>query len=400
MDKGDCILSINGGSSSIKFALYKTDEILTLLLDGEVQNIGAENAKLNFSNLATNQKGVVAIRAGDHDQAANHLIDCLEKQDAFARVTTVGHRIVHGMKHTEPELITADLLVELKKISAFDPEHLPEEIKLIEVFETRYPALKQIACFDTSFHTSMPQVAKLLTIPRRYFANGIQRYGFHGLSYAYLMEELERVVGTKASRGKVILAHLGSGASLAAVKDGKSIDTSMGFTPTAGLPMGTRTGDLDPGVAWYLMDQEHLTPQQFSHMINHESGLVGISETSSDMRELMKIRDSDKRAEEAIEFFCYQTKKWIGSFSAALGGLDILVFSGGIGEHSSEIRSRICDNLEFLGIELDAERNRNNEDVISAERTKVMVRVMKTNEEFMIAKMVTDLLNHSVKMAT
>ncbi|MEP6737828.1 MAG: acetate/propionate family kinase [Chryseolinea sp.] len=400
MDKGDCILSINGGSSSIKFALYKTDEILTLLLDGEVQNIGAENAKLNFSNLATNQKGVVAIRAGDHDQAANHLIDWLEKQDAFARVTTVGHRIVHGMKHTEPELITADLLVELKKISAFDPEHLPEEIKLIEVFETRYPALKQIACFDTSFHTSMPQVAKLLSIPRRYFANGIQRYGFHGLSYAYLMEELERVVGTKASRGKVILAHLGSGASLAAVKDGKSIDTSMGFTPTAGLPMGTRTGDLDPGVAWYLMDQEHLTPQQFSHMINHESGLVGISETSSDMRELMKIRDSDKRAEEAIEFFCYQTKKWIGSFSAALGGLDILVFSGGIGEHSSEIRSRICDNLEFLGIELDAEKNQNNEYVISAERAKVMVRVMKTNEEFKIAKMVTELLKHSVKMAT
>ncbi|MEO8474255.1 MAG: acetate/propionate family kinase [Chryseolinea sp.] len=400
MDKGDCILSINGGSSSIKFALYKTDEILTLLLDGEVQNIGAENVKLYFSNLATNQKDVVAIRAGDHDQAANHLIDWLEKQDAFARVTTVGHRIVHGMKHTEPELITADLLVELKKISAFDPEHLPEEIKLIEVFETRYPALKQIACFDTSFHTSMPQVAKLLTIPRRYFANGIQRYGFHGLSYAYLMEELERVVGTKASRGKVILAHLGSGASLAAVKGGKSIDTSMGFTPTAGLPMGTRTGDLDPGVAWYLMDQEHLTPQQFSHMINHESGLVGISETSSDMRELMKIRDSDKRAEEAIEFFCYQTKKWIGSFSAALGGLDILVFSGGIGEHSSEIRSRICDNLEFLGIELDAEKNQNNEYVISAERAKVMVRVMKTNEEFKIAKMVTELLKHSVKMAT
>ncbi len=391
------ILSINGGSSSIKFALFKVENSLKNLFSGEIENIGTKAAILNFIHAANQKKNNLKIEASDHEQAANHLIDWLEKQVDFSSISAIGHRIVHGMKHTQPELVTDDLLKELKKISAFDPDHLPEEIKLINVFKSRYPALKQIACFDTSFHTSMPVVAKLLSIPRRYFEMGIQRYGFHGLSYAYLMEVLSRLDGEEVAKGKVILAHLGSGASLAAVKDGKSIDTSMGFTPTSGLPMSTRTGDLDPGVAWYLMQEENLTPKKFSHLINYESGLLGLSETYSDMRELMKIKDKDNRAKEAIELFCYQTKKWIGSFSAALGGLDILVFSGGIGEHSSEVRSKICDNLAFLGIELDEIKNRNNEPVISTEAGKVTVRVIKTNEELMIAKMVSDVLNSSIK---
>ena len=391
------ILTINGGSSSIKFALFKEGNSLEQLLNGEIENIGTKEATLNFTSAKNQQKNSFDIEAADHDKAANHLIEWLEKQEHFDLVKAIGHRIVHGMKHTEPELITVDLLNELKKISAFDPEHLPEEIKLIEVFKRRYPELKQIACFDTSFHTSMPVVAKLLTIPRRYYEMGIQRYGFHGISYAYLMHELKRVAGEETAKGKIILAHLGSGASLAAVKDGKSIDTSMGFTPTSGLPMGTRTGDLDPGVAWYLMQHEKLTPKEFNHLINQESGLLGISEKSSDMRELMKIEDTDNRAKEAIELFCYQTKKWIGSYAAALGGLDILVFSGGIGEHSPEVRSKICDNLEFLGIELDEIKNMNNEPVISTEISKVKVHVIKTNEELMIAKMVCDVLNYSLK---
>ncbi len=387
------ILTINGGSSSIKFALYKTDNSLEQLFNGEIENIGTKKAKLNFNNVDDQQKNSIDFEAADHDQAANHLIDWLEKQEDFDLVKAIGHRIVHGMKHTEPELITYDLLKELKEISAFDPEHLPEEIKLIEVFSKRYPSLKQVACFDTSFHTSMPTVAKLLSIPRRFYEKGIQRYGFHGLSYAYLLEELKRVAGDETAKGKIILAHLGNGASLAAVKDGKSMDTSMGFTPTSGLPMGTRTGDLDPGVAWYLMQFEKLSPKKFSHLINHESGLLGISETNADMRELMKIEDSDNRAKEAIELFCYQTKKWIGSFAAALGGLDTLVFSGGIGEHSPEVRSKICDNLEFLGIELAEIKNRNKEGVISTEKSRVSVHVIKTNEELMIAKLVHDVLN-------
>ncbi len=388
MGKEECILTINGGSSSIKFSLYKIEEPLKQLFYGEIENIGTQNAKLNFTNSVNEEKNSISIKSTDHDETANNLIDWLEKQEGFDSIKSIGHRIVHGMKHTEPELITYQLLSELKKISAFDPEHLPEEIKLIEVFSKRYPSLKQVACFDTSFHTSMPTVAKLLSIPRRFYEKGIQRYGFHGLSYAYLLEELKRVAGDETAKDKIILAHLGNGASLAAVKDGKSMDTSMGFTPTSGLPMGTRTGDLDPGVAWYLMQFEKLSPKKFSHLINHESGLLGISETNADMRELMKIEDSDNRAKEAIELFCYQTKKWIGSFAAALGGLDTLVFSGGIGEHSPEVRSKICDNLEFLGIELDEIKNRNKEGVISTEKSRVSVHVIKTNEELMIAKLV------------
>ena len=392
MVKEECILSINGGSSSIKFSLYKIREPLEQLFNGEIENIGTKKAKLHFNNTVDQQKNNIDFEASNHEQAANNLIDWLEKQKHFDSVKAIGHRIVHGMKHTKPELISDDLLSELKKISAFDPEHLPEEIKLIEIFSKRYPSLKQVACFDTSFHTSMPTVAKLLSIPRRFYEKGIQRYGFHGLSFAYLLEELKRVAGDDTAKGKIILAHLGNGASLAAVKDGKSIDTSMGFTPTSGLPMGTRTGDLDPGVAWYLMQFEKLGPKQFSHLVNHESGLLGISETNADMRELMKIEDTDNRANEAIELFCYQTKKWIGSFAAALGGLDVLVFSGGIGEHSPEVRSKICDNLEFLGIELDEIKNMNNEGIISTETSRVPVHVIKTNEEFMIAKLVCDVL--------
>ena len=392
MNDSDCILSINGGSSSIKFSFYKLSESLEELFSGEIENIGSEKATLHFTTAKNKQKNSVDFDASSHDEAADHLIHWLEKQESFHSVRAIGHRIVHGMKHTKPELITEDLLAELKKIIPFDPEHLPEEIKLIEIFKKKYPALKQVACFDTSFHTTMPAMAKLLTIPRRYYAMGIQRYGFHGLSYAYLMEELEKVAGKTAAKGKVILAHLGSGASLAAVKDGKSMDTSMGFTPTSGLPMSTRTGDLDPGVAWYLMQHEKLTPKKFNQLVNHESGLLGISQTSSDMSQLIKIEDNDERAKEAIDLFCYQTKKWIGSFAAVLGGLDTLVFSGGIGEHSPEVRSKICDGLGFLGIELDEIKNLNNERVISKGRSKVIVRVIKTNEELMIAKLVCDVL--------
>ncbi|MEJ7738698.1 MAG: hypothetical protein WKF97_14820 [Chitinophagaceae bacterium] len=238
--------------------------------------------------------------------------------------------------------------MKLRKIIDFDPEHLPGEIKLIEAFQDHYPSSIQIACFDTAFHASMPSVAKLLSIPRKYNAMGIQRYGFHGLSYSFLMKELKRITWHEAAQGRIILAHLGNGASLAAVKEGTCIDTSMGFTPTSGLPMGTRTGDLDPGVALYLMQLYKMPAKQFGHLINHKSGLLGLSETSSDMRDLLKCEATDSRAAEAIELFCYQTKKWIGSFAAALGGLGTLIFSGGIGENAPEVRDRICSRFQYL----------------------------------------------------
>jgi acetate kinase len=392
-----CLLTINSGSSSIKFALYQNENSLMQLFYGEMESIGSKNTKLSFTNTITNQKKSVNIKAEDHEDAASFLIDWLEKQDGFVLVKAIGHRIVHGMKHTKPEIITPELLDELKKISAYDPEHLPGEIKLIEMFQKRYPSLPQIACFDTSFHSSMPPVARLLPIPRRYHEMGIQRFGFHGLSYAWLMEELKRIAGNETAEGKIILAHLGNGASIAAVKDGKSIDTSMGFTPTSGLPMGTRTGDLDPGVAWYLIKAEMLSPEQFSHLINHQSGLLGVSEISSDMRELMRCQGTDSRAAEAIELFCYQTKKWIGSFAAVLGGLDTLIFSGGIGENAPEVRDRICHGLQFLGIELDETGNLKNDKIISTNTSNVCVRVMKTNEELMIARSVCHVLNYSIK---
>jgi acetate kinase len=387
------ILTINGGSSSIKFALYKADKIPSRLLHGKIDRIGLKDATLTFNNDKENHKDTLKVAAPDHHFAINFLMDWLEKQDEFSSVRAVGHRVVHGMNHTVPELITPELIKELHRIAPCDPDHLPDEIELIETIRQRYPKLIQIACFDTAFHHTMPRVAKLLPIPRRFDAKGIQRYGFHGLSYAYLMEELTRVAGTKAAHGRVILAHLGSGASMAAVNKGKSIDTSMGFTPAGGLMMGTRPGDLDPGVAWYIMQSENMTPKQFNTLINHESGLLGVSETNSDMHDLLILEKDDVRAAEAITLFCYQAKKWIGAFATALGGLDTLVFTAGIGENSPDIRTRICEGLGFLGIELEEKRNNANALLISADKGKVAVRVIRTDEELMIAKIVSQMIN-------
>jgi acetate kinase len=390
------ILTINGGSSSIKFALYE-EESLKELLNGEIESVGSGNSKFTYTSSTNNQKKCFDLNAADYNAAINFLIDWLQKQEEFRAIESIGHRIVHGMEHTKPTIINEELLSELKQISAYDPEHLPNEIKLIEVFQEKFPALVQIACFDTSFHITMPNVAKQIAIPRKYSKKGIQRYGFHGLSYSYLMEELKSVGGNETAQGKIILAHIGNGASLAAVKDGHCIDTSMGFTPSSGLVMGTRSGDLDPGVAWYLIDVEKMSAKEFNHLINHESGLLGVSQTSSDMRDLLKHEKTDHRAAEAIELFCYQTKKWIGAYAATLGGLDTLIFSAGIGENAPEVRRRICNGLQFLGIELDEALNQNNEAIISNNSSKVSVRVIKTNEELMIARSVCEALNNSIE---
>jgi len=387
------ILTINGGSSSIKFALYQVGEPLKRGLYGKIDRIGLTGTNLTFSDSTGNQKDSLILESSGTKAAANFLIDWLEKQDGFPSVKAVGHRVVHGMNRTGPEPITNELLEELHLITSYDPDHLPNEIEFIEAFRRRHPKLSQVACFDTAFHSTMPRVAKLLPIPRRFDTIGIRRYGFHGLSYAYIIEELARVAGTQAAQGRVILAHLGNGASLAAVREGKSIDTSMGFTPAAGLTMGTRPGDLDPGVAWYMMRSENLSPKQFNHLINHESGLLGVSETSSDMHDLLAQETKDIRAAEAVALFCYQVKKWLGAYAAALGGLDTFVFAGGIGENSSVIRSRICEGLGFLGIELEEKQNAANEGVISSAASRVAVRVIRTDEEQMIAKTVSRILN-------
>jgi len=382
------ILTINGGSSSIRFALYEVEDPLKLGLHGKVDRIGLSGTNLTFHEPTGDQPVNRKLDGSDHKSAVKFLLDWLEKQDDFKSVRAVGHRVVHGMHHTEPELVTPELLAELHRISPYDPDHLPGEIELIEAFRQRHSQLPQVACFDTAFHHTMPRVAKLLPIPRRFDAMGIQRYGFHGLSYAYLVEELARLGDASATNGRVILAHLGNGASLAAVRDGKSIDTSMGFTPTAGLVMSTRSGDLDPGVAPYLARTEQIDTSQFYEMVNHKSGLLGVSETSSDMRDLLAQEPHDVRAAEAVALFCYQAKKWIGSFAAALGGLDTLVFAGGIGENAPPVRQRICEDLGFLGIEVDDSRNAETAGVISTDASRVTVRVIRTDEELMIARSV------------
>ena len=359
------VLTINGGSSSIKFALYESAQPLKRGLCGMVDRIGLPGTNLTFNLQDGKPQANQSLSATDHKSAANFLLDWLQGQNGFESVRAVGHRVVHGMQHTEPEVVTQPLLDELHRISPNDPDHLPSEIELIEIFRQRHPKLPQVACFDTAFHQTMPRVAKLLPIPRRFDAKGIQRYGFHGLSYAFLMEELARLGDPAASKGRVILAHLGNGASMAAVLDGESIDTSMCFTPTAGLVMSTRSGDLDPGLAPYLARTEQMTTKQFYEMVNHKSGLLGVSETSSDMRDLLEHEKQDVRASEAVALFCYQAKKWIGAYFAALGGLDSFVFAGGIGENAPLVRARICEGLGHLGMELDEARNMKNAGVIS-----------------------------------
>jgi acetate kinase len=269
---------------------------------------------------------------------------------------------------------------------------LPAELELMEALAKQYRTVPQIACFDTAFHEHLNAAAKMLPIPRRYFERGIYRYGFHGLSYGYLMQELERSAGREAATGRVILAHLGNGASMAAVRAGRSLDTTMAFTPAAGLVMSARSGDLDPGVASYLLRTERLTPQQFHRLVNEESGLLGISEISPDVRELARRAPTDPRAADAIESFCYHARKWIGALSAVLGGLDTLVFSAGIGENDAAVRSRICEGLEFLGIELNRPQNDQHAPVISLDGSRVSVRVIPTNEELFIAQAVRRVL--------
>ncbi|MGH7655388.1 MAG: acetate/propionate family kinase [Gemmatimonadaceae bacterium] len=360
------VLTINVGSSGIKCAIFRAGD--------PPERVLAETARRD---------------------GAGAFIDWLERQPAFATVSAVGHRVVHGMRHFEPEIVTDQLLDELRAMSPIVPEHLPFEIALIDALRDRCPSLPQVACFDTAFHRDMPRVAKLLAIPRRLDAKGVQRYGFHGLSYEFLIEELARQAGPAAARGRVILAHLGGGASLAALRDGRSIDTSMGFTPASGLMMCTRSGDTDAGLVAYLARTEEMTAEQFERMANHESGLLGVSETSSDMRELLSREPADVRAAEAVTLFCYEARKWVGAFAAALGGVDTLVFSGGIGENAPAIRARTCDGLQFLGVELDVTANATGAPLISAPASRVAVRVIHTDEELVIARSVYRVLGRA-----
>lgn len=379
------LLILNAGSSSLKFAVFRADPALERLVTGTLSRIGQENSELVLSGPGFPLVHRRSVKARDPGRCVDLVLREIRPFVSRDELAAVGHRIVHGGRYDTPQWVNASVLKELRRLSWLDPQHLPREIGFITALQARLPKLGQLACFDTSFHRDLPMVARLLPIPRHFEKEGIRRYGFHGLSYEFLLRELARQGDPAAAQGRVILAHLGSGASLAAVRNGRCIDTSMGFTPAAGLPMGTRSGDLDPGLLAYLGTVEGMTPGKLQKMINEESGLLGISGSSSDMRDLLEREHADPRAADAVAFFCYHARKWIGAYAAALGGVDTLVFSGGIGEHSPVVRSRICTGLRFLGIDVNEIRNADNAPVISAHGGGVTVRVISTDEEWVIA---------------
>jgi acetate kinase len=387
------ILAINAGSSNLKFAIFHPGDEPDRALEGCVEGIGTGSGCFSVAAARPEESFSRHFGIPERFNAAQVLMDWLGERVDPAALTAIGHRVVHGGPgYWEPQLLNPGMRQDLQKLTSFDPEHLPLELLMIDTLHGRFPNVPQVACFDTAFHHAMPRVARMLPIPRRYESHGVRRYGFHGLSCAFLVEQLERLAGRPVSHGRVVLAHLGGGASITAVRGGNSIDTSMGITPAGGLPMASRSGDLDPGLAWYLARTEQLTAKQFNHMVNHDSGLLGISETSGDMRLLLAAQGDDVRAAEAVALFCYQARKTVCAMAGVLEGADTLVFSGGIGEHAAEVRARICAGLGFLGIELDPERNAKDAAVISSDDSAVTVRVIHTDEQRMIVQQVRQVI--------
>ena len=383
------LLTINTGSSSLKAALYRLREDTTGTpeIRAEASRIGGRGGGLRFADARgetlEEHRGGLPDHAAALDALLSRLRDHVLYGDALA---AVGHRIVHGGdRHRAPQRVTLDVVADLRALVPIDPNHLPQAIAAIEAVGRAYPAVPQVACFDTAFHSRMPRVARLYALPGRLAEEGIIRYGFHGLSYEYVIGELRRLE-PEAAAGRVVVAHLGNGASMAAVRGGVGVDTTMGFTPTGGLVMGTRSGDLDPSVPLFLLEEQGLTPTEVGDLVNKQAGLLGVSGTSADMRDLLDRELDDGRAAEAVALFCYQAKKFLGAMAAALGGLDALVFTGGIGEHSATVRERVCEGLGFLGIRLDPERNAAHAPIISIDDASVTVRVVTTDEDLMVAR--------------
>ncbi|MDB5144985.1 MAG: acetate kinase [Mucilaginibacter sp.] len=384
------ILSINCGSSSLKFSLYRAGS-LQQELSGSVNGIGDKGSKFYISK----EKQSIVEEAADLENlatAVKAVIRWFKESKYNHHLLAIGHRIVQGgPDNREPVLITDELLETLHQFIYLAPNHLPDEIKTIKTFQSAFPKLMQVACFDTGFHKNLPDEAKYYPLPAKYQQQGLLHYGFHGLSYEYIMQKLT-TDGLKVKGQKLIIAHLGKGASMAAVKNGNCVETTMGLSPIGGLVMGTRSGDLDPGVLLFLLKQGRLTATQLDKLLSKESGLKAIAGIS-DVQELLKAEAKDPKAKAAITVFCYQARKFIGSLAAAMGGLDMLVFTGGIGEHSAIIRERICQDLEFLGIQIDKGSNQHNKGNISSAASHVKVLVIKTNEEAMIAQHTQTVLN-------
>jgi len=387
MSSGDNILTINSGSSSMKFALYALGKTERLVLKGELGRIGVSRGFLQVKDHDNRELTDQKLDLPDHETALKTFFGWMNGHEEGKDLHAVGHRLVHGgTDHVKPQRVTPALIEDLKQLVPLAPDHLPDEIKALEAVHRLFPDLPQVACFDTAFHRCMPQVAERYALPGSLYQEGLRRFGFHGLSCEYILQELAQEAGAPAASGKLIVAHLGNGASMTAIEAGRSLDTTMGLTPTGGLVMSTRSGDMDPGVVIYLLQEKGMTPEAVNQLVNRQAGLLGTSGFSPDMQDLLSQKDAKPEAALAVDLFCYQARKFTGALAAALGGIDTFVFTGGIGENSAIIRAQICEPLEFLGIRLDRALNEGNSPVISRQDSPITVRVMKTNEELMIAR--------------
>lgn len=383
-DKG-LVLTVNVGSSSVKLAVYEAGPELKLVLSAKAEHLGdAGGLRIETDDTSVTEGGV-----RDHESAVSAFLSWLNREWPDASFRAVGHRIVHGGPLTAPTRLTSDVRELLGRLVPLAPDHLPQALSAIAAIDRRLPGVTQIACFDTAFHRTLPQVARMLALPRDLVGDDVRRYGFHGLSYEYVVGELRRIAPAQAG-GRLIVAHLGNGASMAAIHSGASIETTMGFTPAAGLVMSTRSGDLDPGVLVYLAERDDLDAPALRRLINEEAGLLGVSAISGDVEEL--LASDDVRAAEALDLFCYQARKCVGALTAVLGGLETLVFTAGIGENAPSIRWRICAGLHHLGVELDPEANGLGVGIVSAAASRVTVRVIRTNEDLVVARLTRDAL--------
>jgi len=383
------LLTINAGSSSLKLTLYEEEE-LTRQTAFLVERIGSTGTRL----LITGSGGTTErrVEAKDHVGAIDEMFHHLPELFASG-LRAVGHPIVHGgLNHAKPERLTVPLLNELRQFEHLDPTHMPQSLSLVDLLIRRFPNVPQFACFDTAFHRSMPDVAQRYPLPRWTSEAGVRRYGFHGLSCESIITQLEQI-NPQAVAGRMLIAHLGNGASITAARDGRSVDSSMGFSPTGGMMMGTRSGDLDPTVITYLARARAMTTDALEQLVNEESGLLGVSSASEDMRDLLDRATSNREAADAIELYCYVAWKHFGALAAVLGGVDTIVFTGGIGEHAAPIREKICSGLEYLGVQLDHKSNAAHEAVVSADSSRVVVRVIATDEDLVIAKHLASVLS-------
>jgi acetate kinase len=380
-------LTVNTGSSSLKIEAFDLTRALASVFKASVKNIGLEHATLCVESAdKVDSRQEAPAEVSRHGEALEHVLAAFQQRFELDQLKCIAHRVVHGgTRFKQASRLDAAALRALRQLVELAPDHMPQALAAIDFFQERFPSLVQIAAFDTTFHLTMPACAANFGLPPQYALQGLKRFGFHGLSYSYIVQRLAALEPSQR-HSRLIVAHLGSGASIAAIRDGTSIDTSMGFSPDSGLVMASRAGDIDAAAVLYLIRHKGMSVDDIDQLLNKKSGLEGMAGHAGNMQEVLRVQQTEVKARAAIEMFCYRIKRYLGSYAAALGGLDTLVFTGGIGENSAEIRGRICADLEFLGIALDSEANEAGQDVISTPSSSVKIRIIATDEDLVIAQ--------------